>query len=340
MRIVKGLVWLVIILLVGVVAVGLVLPDQKRVVRTIWIGVQPSTVFTVLNGYRNFNEWSPWASLDPNTAYAYSGPVQGVGASMNWVSNDAQVGTGDQQIVESKPWTLIRAHLNFGDSSADNWSEFDLQPERDGTRLNWTIESDFGANLLDRYFGLLLDSMIGDDLDRGLVNLKTYIETLPKTDFSDLDPQLLDLPAQPLVMQHGQVAGGQSPEQALSDAYATIMSFVSDQGLEPAGLPLAFTRSYNEKTGAWVFDAALPLKTPCTAPPSTSVVCGESPATKVIRVEHVGPYESLAPTYHALLAYREAVGYHDDGDSWEEFVSDPQQVAPEKLVTRIYWPVK
>ena len=62
------------------VVAGFLLPASTTVERRAVVPAPQATVFTVLNGFRNFNRWSPWADLDPDATYIHEGPVQGVGA--------------------------------------------------------------------------------------------------------------------------------------------------------------------------------------------------------------------------------------------------------------------
>ncbi len=55
-----------VLALVAVLAiVGLVLPSTAHVERSAVISAPQSTVFALVNGYARFNEWSPWAEMDP-----------------------------------------------------------------------------------------------------------------------------------------------------------------------------------------------------------------------------------------------------------------------------------
>ena len=51
-----------------------------------------------------------------------------------------------------------------------------LRPEGSGTRVTWTNEGDMGTNPVNRYFGLMMDSMVGPDFEAGLKNLKALAE--------------------------------------------------------------------------------------------------------------------------------------------------------------------
>lgn len=169
-RVLIGLVTVIILVLV----VGFALPHQVHVERSIVINAPQAQLFDALNGFKRFNEYSPWAALDPNTQYAYDGPESGVGAKMSWVSTDSKVGSGTNEIIESTPPDFIRTRLAFGDQPAE--ASFKFEPADGGTRVTWGFDCNLGANPIAHYFGLMFDKWIGSDYEKGLANLKQVME--------------------------------------------------------------------------------------------------------------------------------------------------------------------
>jgi hypothetical protein len=104
------------------------------------------------------------------------GPASGVGASMRWVSQKSDVGSGRQTIVEREPMKRIVVKLEF-DGQADAYATYTLTPEGRGTRVVWSFDTDHKMNPLSRWFGLLFDKFIGPDYEQGLAKLKTVMET-------------------------------------------------------------------------------------------------------------------------------------------------------------------
>lgn len=182
MKVLKGL----FLLLLGVVAlffvVALLLPRTAHLERSISTDASPATVYGLVNGFQRFNEWSPWAKLDPSTRYTYSGPQTGVGARMEWASANADVGNGSQEIIAVEPDRSVTNRLDFGTGNP-SIAVIRLDPEGAGTRITWSLDSDFSDSLLGRYFGLMLERMVGPDYERGLVQLKALAEsTTPPAD--------------------------------------------------------------------------------------------------------------------------------------------------------------
>lgn len=159
--------------------IGLALPSGMHVERSIVINAPPSAVFPYVNDLKAFNEWSPWARVDPDTRYTFEGPPSGVGAKMIWSSENPEVGFGAQQITLSEPTRRVEVALDFGAQGMGS-SYYDLKPHGTGTEISWGFESQFGYDLVGRYFGLLMDEMVAAEYDKGLANLKEIVENKAK----------------------------------------------------------------------------------------------------------------------------------------------------------------
>lgn len=176
MKLLRNLVLGTLILIALVIVGGFFLPDAAHVERSTVIKASPQVLFRLLNSFDHFNEWSPWAKLDPKTQYTRKGPAEGVGANQAWFSENPNVGSGRQEIIESVPNERIRVRVEFTGFDSDNVSTYTLMPEAEGTRVTWGYDTTFKGNLMGRYFGLLLDRMLGKDYETGLLNLKLLAE--------------------------------------------------------------------------------------------------------------------------------------------------------------------
>lgn len=340
MGFIKWVLIVVVVLVGGVVGVGLALPDTVHAERSIVIDAKPATVFTVLNGFHQFNKWSPWAGLDPSTAYTSEGPLFGVGAKQSWASQDPNVGSGSQEIVEAQPYERISMRLIFSGFDAENYSVFTLQPEGENTRVTWGYDSTFHGNLLGRYFGLIVDKMIGPDYEKGLAKLKALVETLPAVAAGANAIESVELVAGPLVYVTGVTTADQAAP-TLAAAFARLRSFFTANGLKEAAAPLAITREFNDETKQWQFEAALvPEQSEVPIPASGEVRVGVSYAGKALRLFYKGPHADMDDAYNQLIAFKTAAGLEDNGASWEQYLSAPVPAADADPVTHIYWPVK
>ncbi len=179
MSLLKTFVSVLFALVVLVIAGGYLLPSTVHVERDIVIDAPPEQVYALLSDFSAWEGWSPWAKLDPNAAMTISG--SGLGQTMSWASDNPKVGQGTQTIVALEAPNALTTHLEFGDmGSAD--ATFTLLPEDDQTHVVWSLDSNMreGVPLLaqpiNTYFGFLMDSMVGNDYEVGLQNLKNLAE--------------------------------------------------------------------------------------------------------------------------------------------------------------------
>ena len=176
MKILRGLFFILLGLVALFFVTGVFLPQTAHVERSMTTTASPATVYGLVDGFKRFNEWSPWAQLDPATKYTYSGPETGVGARMEWVSANPDVGSGSQEVIDVEPGRRVTHKLDFGMDNPTT-STIRLEPDGTGTRVTWTLDTDFSGSLVGRYFGLALDRMVGPDYEKGLAQLKALAES-------------------------------------------------------------------------------------------------------------------------------------------------------------------
>jgi hypothetical protein len=176
MRVIKRILVALLVLVLLLIGVSYLLPGRAEVSRSITIDAPPAAIFPYVNSMQETEKWSPWLERDPETQLTYSGPESGVGNTLNWSSENPQVGTGSQEIVESTPDQTVRTALDFG-SMGTALASFDLVPEGDQTQVTWGFVTDLGLNPMARWMGLMMDEWVGGDYERGLSNLKVLVET-------------------------------------------------------------------------------------------------------------------------------------------------------------------
>jgi len=329
------------VIIIGIFIIfGFFLPGKVHVERSIEIGRPASTVFTLVNGYDTIELWSPWVAKDPSATFEFSGPAQGVGAHMDWNGDPRLSGKGSQEIIESKPWSLVRSRLNL-DQQGEATTYFSITDSPGGATLTWGFDSDLtaGQNLLGgilvRYFGLLFDRWVGADYEDGLSRIKKLAESLPNVDFSDLDIEIMNVtPVDILFIQSTSSQDPADIAEVLATAYREITAFMNQNGIEIAGQPMAITHA-SSKNG-YAFDAAVPVVRK-DVELTGNVQLGTSPAGRAIRAVHRGPYDEMVPTYEKISAYMGAHGLREGAVSWEQYISDPGETAKDDLITHIYF---
>lgn len=165
----------------GVVIAALALfvalqPDTFRIERRMIVDAQPRDVFAQVNDFRKWDDWSPWAKLDPDAKVAFEGPRAGPGAVFKWAGND-KIGQGSMTLVESKPGELVRVNVEFVKPfEGKSTSEFTFRPQGDRTQVTWT--SSGPMTFLSKAMCLIMnmEKVLGPDMEKGLVQMKAAAE--------------------------------------------------------------------------------------------------------------------------------------------------------------------
>lgn len=166
--------------LVLVVALGAFIatrPDRFRVERAAHVAASPGAVFAMINDLRRFDTWNPYRfELAPGLTKSFEGPEEGPGARFTWAGG--QAGEGSMIITQSQPGQRVVLTLEFVKPfAATNQTVFTLTPENGGTRVSWSMEGD--NTLMGKAMSLVInmDTMVGKDFEKGLVNLDAAVRT-------------------------------------------------------------------------------------------------------------------------------------------------------------------
>ena len=151
--------------------------DQYLVERKETIAASPEDVFARVGNLENWDDFSPWAELDPDMRKTYAGQPGAVGSTYHWTGN-RKVGEGNMTITDTTPNERVVLDLKFiKPFKSESVTELDLSPSGDGTAVTWRMT---GANTfmvkVMSLFGKSMDKMVGPDFEKGLANLKRVSE--------------------------------------------------------------------------------------------------------------------------------------------------------------------
>ncbi len=87
-------------------------------------------------------------------------------------------GAGALTITESSPSGGIKYDLLFNGGDYECVGSMTYKALSDGrTEVVWTMSVDMGKSVTAGYFALLMDSMVGNAFEKGLMNLKRVVES-------------------------------------------------------------------------------------------------------------------------------------------------------------------
>lgn len=176
MRILKKALLALVAIIALLAVVGFLLPSKYRVERSVVMRAKPEAVFNQLQTLKTWPEWTAWnVQRYPDMKTFFSGPEAGVGATYNW--DGQSVGVGSLKLTAADPQKGIAYDLDFDSGQYLSKGEIKLEPSGEQLKVTWSNEGDLGWNPVNRYFGLMMDRMMGPDFETGLNNLKQKLES-------------------------------------------------------------------------------------------------------------------------------------------------------------------
>ncbi|TWI01118.1 hypothetical protein IP90_02742 [Luteimonas cucumeris] len=254
--------------------VGLLLPSSRHLVEKAETNRKQTIVYDTLNSLRRFDDWNPLVLRDPRVQLKLSGPESGVGARLDYVSQEKNIGEGSWTITESVPKQKVAIAITNPDRGENKRTVFTLEPTGRNNRnveITQTYDVDYGWNILGRYFGLYVSRYVGDDMKMGLGRLTNMLATVPNVDYAQSGTKLanlgvVELPAQDILfVNSGAIERGNEQIQASMNANMEwIKRNMAANGLQPVGPMRIITNDLGRTT--YNFDVAQAVRKGGPAP--------------------------------------------------------------------------
>jgi hypothetical protein len=145
---------------------------EKQVV----INKPKTEVFNYLKLIRNQEYYSVWVMKDPNIKIVYTGTDGTVGFISSWVSDDKNVGIGEQEIIKIADGESMEVEIRFKKPfEGTNYARATVTatgPNQTKVVNLFYGKSKFPMNIMN----LFMDKFVGKDMQQNLVNMKNNIE--------------------------------------------------------------------------------------------------------------------------------------------------------------------
>jgi hypothetical protein len=158
--------------------IGIFTKKDYTVGRDVIINKPKATVFDFLKFLKNQNKFSVWASMDPDMKTTFTGTDGTVGFVSAWDSEgNKNVGKGEQEILAIVEGERIDYEIRFiRPFKSTSWAYITTTTVNDNqTRVHWEFSAKmkYPSNLMLVFMNM--EKMIGNDLEKGLQNLKTLL---------------------------------------------------------------------------------------------------------------------------------------------------------------------
>lgn len=178
MKVLKNILITVGILIVIPFIIALFIKKDYAVEKETVINKPKSEVFEYVKLLKNQDNFSKWATLDPNMKKTYRGKDGTIGFVSAWESNNDNVGVGEQEIVEITEGQRIDYELRFFkpfESTSPAYMTTETLSQNQ-TKVKWGFKGHmkYPSNIMMIFMDF--EEMIGDDFQQGLNKLKSELE--------------------------------------------------------------------------------------------------------------------------------------------------------------------
>ncbi|WP_152287135.1 SRPBCC family protein [Flavicella marina] len=158
--------------------IALFTAKDYSVERSIAINQPKQFVFDYIKYLKNQDNYSKWATMDPDMKKTFSGIDGTVGFISAWDSDNDEVGKGEQEILSIDEGRRIDFELRFFEPFQSTETGFmtTKQINDTTTQVTWGFKGhmDYPMNLM--LLVMDFEKMLGDDFDYSLNQLKKILE--------------------------------------------------------------------------------------------------------------------------------------------------------------------
>ncbi len=328
----KIVIWILAIILV-LILVAYALPKTYKVEHSVYIKAKPELIYDLTSNFRKWKLWEPWTkAVDSTAVFELIGKEGQVGAIWKW---DGKIlGNGQMTATGYIPKQQFSYDLAFNKGKYQSKGKIIIEQAGDSSKVSWIDEGDLGYNPINRYFGLMMDKMLGPDFIKGLTKLKNVCES--RASWPRIEEKAM--PEQIAILIRDS-AGPKTYEKVIGRGFGELMAFVKTNKLKCTGHPFAVYLKYDTVTMSGVIDLGIVVEKADKGKGRVRVE--KIPAQNVVMAYYFGAYDKTAVTYHILDQYIKEAGLQQAGGPTEIYVTDPMsEKDPAKLETDILFPVK
>ena len=176
---VRKLIVITLVALAAAVGLSLFLPSQYTVRRSLTLDASPAEIFPLISDLPAWSAWDPMLRDNPTIRSTYgAGPSDGPKGS--WERWTVAGGAGGRRVIKAvEPMRRVALDLAFDRDASIAEMELTLEPEGSQTRVTWILTGELGGAPIARWGGLLMDTRMGVQHERGLRNLAKAIPKRP-----------------------------------------------------------------------------------------------------------------------------------------------------------------
>lgn len=180
-RIMKTFIVIVVIvlsILLLLLIIGMFVKKEYTVSREVIVNKPKTVVYDYIRLLKNQNEYSVWATMDPDMKKEFRGTDGTKGFVSAWDSKNKNVGKGEQEILKIADGDRVDYEIRFikpfESTSLASMSVVSVTESQTKVQWEFSGKMKYPMNLMLLFMNM--EKMVGNDLNKGLQNLKTILE--------------------------------------------------------------------------------------------------------------------------------------------------------------------
>lgn len=305
-----------------------------HVARSITINCSADEAFRKVKDFGTWTQWSPWLPADPDAVVTVSDDPANVDSHYHWEGD--LVGEGHMTNLALNEPQSIRQRLDFikpwKSTSEITWT---FEPVGEGTKVTWIMAGSLPWFLF--WMKGQMQGYISMDYDRGLLNLKSLIESGSIPSHTEVKAiQKIDR-----LRMFGASGRCHLSEigPAMGQSFGKAEAAFDQEGVVRSGDRISVYTHLSVAKGIFSYISGFVVDHSATCP--AGLVEWSVPNTNAYVVSHKGPYRHLGNAWSIAnqhVRYKK-LKMRKSGD-FEIYRTTPDQVAETEVVTDIYLPLK
>lgn len=341
MRILKYLIFLLLIFTIGLAIYVAIQPDDYKVIKTRVIKAPPSLIRSYIDDYTKWDQWGVWNLNDPEMKLTYGDRYKGDSAVCHWDSNVYGSGSITTTYFSKDS---ISQEIIFNSPQKETARRFwAFNPTANGEGIIVTSGVEGSFSFMDKFLALVEKSREQNyerDYTKGLHNLDSVIAHEMKRYSID-------------IMGATDYGGGFYLYQTVSSKinelttstdriFTELDAFMEHNDISASKNPFVKFELWDNAEQTVIVSAAIPVSDRIITPKGSSVLCGYIPPGRYFKTKLYGDYsnakEAWAKTRENLI--RQGYTIDTDRDELEFYIKCPEDYPnPADLETDIYIPI-
>ncbi len=301
--------------------------------RCIEINADLATVRPHVANLQNWDAWSPWTVIEPNHRKQFHGEEGAVGSKMSWDGD--VIGSGEMTVTHTSEEQIQYDLVFLKPWKSEAKTVFKLKEVSGKTTVTWVMKASSPFYLF--FMVGMIKAMVAMDYDRGLVMLKSIVET-GEVDADTNNMGIIDFQGFGYAGLLRTSPLSEMPQNMAADFEQVLQACVK-QGIEPEHVISVYNKvklskqifSYTSAVGGLGLDKLDGIP---------GLTKGRIKSQKMLEIKHRGSYDYIGNAWSMGHLTLRANKLKQNGVPFEYYHNSPTETAETDLLTSIYFPVK